>query len=404
MSLRRTGRRATSAQKPSVQPSVHRGLLSIAAGNEQYISKMLSINDNSTTSDVTEALEACMNMNNLSAEMLLARFFDSGILAEYCETTLQKSGKGSAAILAARIAREWVRPSFLAVSNVAKREPNNDRATVPQKKRARTSKSSTAILPAAEPSDWRTPLFFWKGLLQLELRTNSSNTDDTSTHHKESADPSRCTSAADPDASSSHGHAPSAACAKLRYSGSWVSGLADRGVPADAQYIADAAQSSFDLVAQLDQTLSVAFGDRSETVDASSSSMSLAALDGWTGSFHGHYLLDQGDGAGATRVSDWSHDVAVQRHGSRLFFAACGTTEFGAFVSLGYTSTIGHTTAEAELVLARRYITDADVRSALVKSKAFLMQGLESCKRFSSLLDESMQTSFWTDTLPVSIE
>jgi hypothetical protein len=44
--------------------------------------------------------------------MLLARFFDEALMSSYCETRLGKSGKGTSATLAARIAACWAKPTF----------------------------------------------------------------------------------------------------------------------------------------------------------------------------------------------------------------------------------------------------------------------------------------------------
>ena len=52
-----------------------------------------------------------MGVSNLNAEMLLANYFSSGMLATYAKA-LGKSDKGGAATLAERIAREWAKPSF----------------------------------------------------------------------------------------------------------------------------------------------------------------------------------------------------------------------------------------------------------------------------------------------------
>eukprot|EP00966_Prymnesium_polylepis_P319998 7376408-Prymnesium_polylepis.1 len=70
-------------------------MLSIGAG-EELVQKMVD----------------CMGVNSLSAEMLLANYFDRTMLARYCAARLGKSDKGAAATLAERIAREWAKPSF----------------------------------------------------------------------------------------------------------------------------------------------------------------------------------------------------------------------------------------------------------------------------------------------------
>ena len=71
----------------------------------------------------------------------------------------------------------------------------------------------------------------------------------------------------------------------------------------------------------------------------------------------GSYQLDQGDGRGHhTYTDDW-HDMTVSCRGQYAVVAACGDTQFGRFVSLGYVD-------GQDMVLARRYVSDDDVRAA----------------------------------------
>ena len=71
----------------------------------------------------------------------------------------------------------------------------------------------------------------------------------------------------------------------------------------------------------------------------------------------GSYQLDQGDGRGHhTYTDDW-HDMAVSIRGQYAVVAACGDTQFGRFVSLGYVD-------GQEMMLARRYVADNDVRAS----------------------------------------
>ena len=71
----------------------------------------------------------------------------------------------------------------------------------------------------------------------------------------------------------------------------------------------------------------------------------------------GSYQLDQGDGRGHHAYTDDWHDMAVSIRGQYAVVAACGDTQFGRFVSLGYVD-------GQDMVLARRYISDDDVRAA----------------------------------------
>ena len=71
----------------------------------------------------------------------------------------------------------------------------------------------------------------------------------------------------------------------------------------------------------------------------------------------GSYQLDQGDGRGHQSYSDDWHDMTVSIRGPYAVVAACGETQFGRFISLGYVD-------GQDMVLARRYISDDDVRAA----------------------------------------
>ena len=115
--MRRTSRRAPKKSAASLPAGVLAGLSSLVEGNESTIAQMLSVTD--LPSDKAEAqtqlqtsLTDCMAMNDLSAEALLARFFDSSVLSKYCQDRLGVSGKGNEATLAARIARAWAKPDF----------------------------------------------------------------------------------------------------------------------------------------------------------------------------------------------------------------------------------------------------------------------------------------------------
>jgi predicted NAD-dependent protein-ADP-ribosyltransferase YbiA (DUF1768 family) len=95
--------------------SVQRGLRSLVEGNEATVASMMGAEPTAAAVELQAKLVDCMAVNALSAEMLLARFFDERLLARYCTARLGKSSKGSAATLAARAAREWARPAFEAL-------------------------------------------------------------------------------------------------------------------------------------------------------------------------------------------------------------------------------------------------------------------------------------------------
>jgi hypothetical protein len=118
-SSRRSSRRAPKKAAASLPPGVLTGISSLIEGNESLVAKMLAVDDLPDDADAAEvqqrlqtSLVDCMAMNDLSAEILLARFFDASVLAKYCEGRLGVSGKGNEATLAARIARAWAKPNF----------------------------------------------------------------------------------------------------------------------------------------------------------------------------------------------------------------------------------------------------------------------------------------------------
>ena len=123
MMSRRSSRRSTTKRAQTLLPGVTSGLSSLIEGNESTIASMLSIalpddDDPKSKSEqknklLLEALIDVMTMNNLSAEALLARFFHTKMLSEYCTKRLGVSGKGNEATLAARIAGKWTKPDFL---------------------------------------------------------------------------------------------------------------------------------------------------------------------------------------------------------------------------------------------------------------------------------------------------
>ena len=118
MSSRRSSSRAPKKAAASLPAGVLTGLGSLVEGNEHLIAKMLSVSDlpESTSDEAQQQLKSsltdCMALNDLSAEALLARFFDASVLRKYCEDRLGVSGKGNEATLAARIARAWAKPDF----------------------------------------------------------------------------------------------------------------------------------------------------------------------------------------------------------------------------------------------------------------------------------------------------
>ena len=105
-------KRIAKAKRLSLPENIIRGLQSLVGGNANLIIAMLDVDKDSSETVLVDKLVDCMSVNNLSAEMLLARFFDASVLGQYCADYLGKSSKGSSSTLASRIAREWSRPNF----------------------------------------------------------------------------------------------------------------------------------------------------------------------------------------------------------------------------------------------------------------------------------------------------
>ena len=93
---RRSSRRAPLKQQ-AIPPSVLTGLTTLVEGNEATIASMMSLDAGSGGDALVGALVDVMGVNALSAEALLARFFDTSLLGAYCADRLGKSGKGNAA-------------------------------------------------------------------------------------------------------------------------------------------------------------------------------------------------------------------------------------------------------------------------------------------------------------------
>jgi hypothetical protein len=368
MSSRRSSRcSAGSSSRAPIQPSIRRGLesLVIVGDNASYIAKMLSVDAASASSSdkIVNALETCMGMNNLTAEMLLARFFDASVLSHYSQEVLVKSGKGSAATLAARIAKEWSKPDFQSSSSsVAKRKREGDDGGESSKKSAPSEKVSKdqkeEVVDDDEDDDWKRPLFYWKGKLNYDSEKNN-----------------------------------------LRWYGSWISGLAEHGMPEEREFEKTKQIASFELSNTGKLIRDPSAEQNGEPLDSSPVGLS--------GRFKGSYLLDQGDGRGPSKYRDLSHNFAFASEGGErtkgpILVAACGTTEFGSFVSAGYVrvtpdiadATTGSTEV-GELVLARRYIGDDDSRTSLVKNAKLV---LDAC--FKAAPFDPDRKSFWTDLLP----
>eukprot|EP00588_Corethron_pennatum_P019232 CAMPEP_0194310618 /NCGR_PEP_ID=MMETSP0171-20130528/7572_1 /TAXON_ID=218684 /ORGANISM="Corethron pennatum, Strain L29A3" /LENGTH=355 /DNA_ID=CAMNT_0039064337 /DNA_START=192 /DNA_END=1256 /DNA_ORIENTATION=- len=350
MTTRRSSRRVSRNTSRSIPPSVERGLRSLIDKNESYVSQLLSLRGSPSTSSensILEALQECMGMNDLSAEMLLARFFDVQVLKRYAEEVLEKSGKGSAPTLAARIFREWSREDF---------------GTPSRGKRKRREETDESDENGTDDDDWRRPLFYWKGRLGYDAEKGTVN-----------------------------------------WSGSWVAGAAERGVPPPDEFEASRKKNSFQLSNAGKLIHRAESGSAGVRTARSLDSQLLSSLNGLSGHFNGSYLLDQDDGKGPARHKDVSHffsffDAAPENDSSGndgleiVLAAAYGVTEFGNFVSFGYVQEVG---GIMEFVLARRYIRDDDSRQDFLKKKE--VQGLLPMHSETLNIESD---AFWTSVLP----
>ena len=68
---------------------------------------MVDASPGSSPDALADKLAGVMAVNSLSAESMLARFFDGDALASHLASDLGKSGKGNPATLAARIVAQW---------------------------------------------------------------------------------------------------------------------------------------------------------------------------------------------------------------------------------------------------------------------------------------------------------
>lgn len=410
-SSRRDGRSLASKRAASIPPSIRAGLESLAEGNAPYITKMLSLDltkkgdeENSTIEHtITEAVLNCMTMNNLSAEMLLARFFDAAILSSYSMHKLHKSGKGSSSTLAARIVKEWSKPNVQSKHTKRKRSGSDVGDDSLSKDVKKGSKEEDIDDDDDDDDDWRKPLFYWKGTL-----IHNTSRDQQQEQQQ------------------------------LTWIGLWVSGLAEDGLPTDSEFKATEKTNSFNLSNKGEmRAMNNNGNERNNNTNNSSSATTIESiLTDLTGQFKGSYLLDQG--MGPAKYKDTSHHFAFNdswwqcshdgssingnidstsasgstndRNNLLLMMSASGTTEFGNFVSMGYVQPkaatvegekiVNNNTVLFEVVLARRYIDDDDVRQALVvkKKKPQLLFSDSSGHKWDKSAVE--KKTFWADILP----
>lgn len=129
-SSRSSSRRNQAAVFPSLPVGVQSGLTCLVSDNQKTVAEMLEISNTTTSETTVEQLaERCakvMKQQQLSAEQFLARFFHANVLSNHISTNYPtKSGKGTSAQLAERIANQWAKNSTISKSvlvGVAKKD------------------------------------------------------------------------------------------------------------------------------------------------------------------------------------------------------------------------------------------------------------------------------------------
>lgn len=116
---------------------------------------MLHCDASSSTDALCEKCAGVMKMNQLSPSSFLARFFDANILKQHA-ILLNKSGKGSAAVLSERIEAEWAKnripPDGADRSEAAPENGNGDAQDATNKKSKEVRKRSAEEVDDKLPS------------------------------------------------------------------------------------------------------------------------------------------------------------------------------------------------------------------------------------------------------------
>ena len=101
--------RASAPAFPSLGAGTQQGLRLLVADNTATVAAMLDAGSgDSSVEALCEKCAGVLKQQQLSPESFLARFFEAGVLGPHA-VKLGKSGKGSSATLAARIATAWAR-------------------------------------------------------------------------------------------------------------------------------------------------------------------------------------------------------------------------------------------------------------------------------------------------------
>lgn len=128
---------------PALAEGTQNGLRRLVADNSVTVASMLDVEKDSAVDALCEKCAQVIRQQQLSVASFLARFFSADLLSDQA-IILGKSGKGSAATLADRIAAAWAANKCLAKGkhendeDDQKRrpevEPDRKEGRIPQKK------------------------------------------------------------------------------------------------------------------------------------------------------------------------------------------------------------------------------------------------------------------------------
>lgn len=141
---RRSCRRGTTPAFPALAEGVQNGLRRLVSDNAETVATMLEVDKNSAHDVVCEKCAHVMRQQQLSIASFLARFFSADILSEQA-ALCGKSGKGSAAALADRIAAAWANNNRLMADGKEVEEVANEDE--------KTTKQEGAVKLESEPNE-----------------------------------------------------------------------------------------------------------------------------------------------------------------------------------------------------------------------------------------------------------
>lgn len=140
--MSRRSRRGPVDAFPALPQGIQKGMQRLVGDHAATIASMLDISDDSEASLICEKCAQVMKQQQLSASSFLARFFQADMLSQHATDVLQKSGKGSAATLADRIAAEWAKNKLAEVearpAALASKD-DEDKPKSPDKKKTKPS-------------------------------------------------------------------------------------------------------------------------------------------------------------------------------------------------------------------------------------------------------------------------